>query len=47
MELLYNIFADPFVQMVQAPDFLMQVLMGRICIRYSICIDRTWLCLDI
>ena len=26
MELLYNIFADPFVQMVQAPDFLMQVL---------------------
>lgn len=26
MELLYNILVDPFVQMVDAPDFLMQVL---------------------
>jgi len=26
MELLYNIFADPFVQMFSAPDFLLQVL---------------------
>ena len=26
MELLYNIFADPFVQMASAPDFLLQVL---------------------
>jgi branched-chain amino acid transport system permease protein len=26
MEILYNIFADPFVQMAAAPDFLLQVL---------------------
>nr|WP_310618802.1 branched-chain amino acid ABC transporter permease [Pseudovibrio sp. M1P-2-3] len=26
MELLYNIFVDPFVQMYDAPDFLLQVL---------------------
>ena len=26
MELLYNIFIDPFVQMVSMPDFLLQVL---------------------
>jgi len=26
MELLYNIFIDPFVQMVSLPDFLLQVL---------------------
>ena len=26
MDLLYNIFIDPFVQMVDAPDFLLQVL---------------------
>lgn len=26
MEILYNVFADPFVQMYDAPDFLLQVL---------------------